>query len=47
MRIKERIQNWKMFLSEGIWDVNYENLSRMRAHLVKDLQVLIITIKTF
>ena len=27
--------------------MNYENLSRMRAHLVKDLQVLIITIKTF
>ncbi len=47
MGINTKIRKFKTYLSDDIWTVNYENLSRMRAHLVKDLRVLVITAKTF
>ena len=47
MGINSKIRNFKTYLSDGIWTENFENLSRMRAHLIKDLRVLIITVKTF
>ena len=34
-------------MSEDIWNENVSNLSKARARLVKDLRVLIITVKTF
>ena len=37
----------RSFLSEDIWNENLNNLSRMRAHFIKDLRVLVVTIKTF
>ena len=47
MGINNKIRNFKTYLSDGIWTENFENLSRMRAHLIKDLRVLVITVKTF
>ena len=47
MGINSKIRNFKTYLSDGIWTENFENLSRMRAHLIKDLRDLIITVKTF
>ena len=47
MGINTKIHKFRTYLSDDIWTVNYENLSRMRAHLVKDLRVLVITVKTF
>ena len=37
----------KRFLKEDIWELNIEELSRMKARLVRDLKILIITIRTF
>lgn len=47
MGLKDRFNRAKTYISEDIWNENYENLSRMRAHLVKDLKVMLITAKTF
>lgn len=41
------IRKVRSFLSEDIWNENLNNLSRMRAHFIKDLRVLVVTIKTF
>ena len=43
----KKIRKVKSFLSEDIWTENLNNLSRMRAHFIKDLRVLVVTIKTF
>ncbi len=43
----KKIRKVKSFLSEDIWNENLNNLSRMRAHFIKDLRVLVVTIKTF
>ena len=42
----KKIRKVKSFLSEDIWNENLNNLSRMRAHFIKDLRVLVVTIKT-
>ncbi len=47
MGIRSGIQKIKSYLTEGIWSENFEELSRMRLRIVKDLQVLMLTIKTF
>ena len=47
MGIRSGIHNIKSYLTEGIWSENFEELSRMRLRIVKDLQVLMLTIKTF
>ena len=43
----KKIRKVKSFLSEDIWNENLNNLSRMRAHFIKDLRILVVTIKTF
>lgn len=43
----KKIRRVKSFLSEDIWNENLNNLSKMRAHLIKDLRVLVVTVKTF
>ena len=43
----KKIRKVRSFLSEDIWNENLNNLSRMRAHFIKDLRVLVVTIKTF
>ena len=43
----KKIRKVKSFLSEDIWNENLNNLSKMRAHFIKDLRVLVVTIKTF
>lgn len=43
----KKIRKVRNFLSEDIWNENLNNLSRMRAHFIKDLRVLVVTIKTF
>ena len=47
MGIRSGIHNIKSYLTEGIWSENFEELSRIRLRIVKDLQVLMLTIKTF
>ncbi len=47
MGIRSGIQRVKSYLTEGIWSEDFEELSRMRLRIVKDLQVLMLTIKTF
>ena len=43
----KKIRKVRSFLSEDIWNENLNNLSRMRAHFIKDLRVLVVTINTF
>ena len=43
----KKIRKVRSFLSEDIWNENLNNLSRMRAHFITDLRVLVVTIKTF
>lgn len=43
----KKIRKVRSFLSEDIWNENLNSLSRMRAHFIKDLRVLVVTIKTF
>ena len=43
----KKIRKVRSFLSEDIWNENLSDLSRMRAHFIKDLRVLVVTIKTF
>lgn len=43
----KKIRKVRSFLSEDIWNENLNNLSRMRAHFIKDLRVLVVTIKIF
>ena len=43
----KKIRKVRSFLSEDIWNENLNNLSRMRAHFIKDLRVLVVTTKTF
>lgn len=43
----KKIRKVRSFLSEDIWNENLNNLSRMRAHFIKDLRILVVTIKTF
>lgn len=47
MGIRAGIQKIKSYLTEGIWSENFEELSKKRLRIVKDLQVLMLTIKTF
>lgn len=47
MKIKEKIHRLKNYLSDGIWNENFDELSRMRKRFVKDLRVIILTVKTF
>ncbi len=43
----KKIRRFRDYLSEDLWTENLNNLSRIRARLVKDLRVLVITVKTF
>ena len=45
--MREPIQRLRTYLSEDIWNENISSLSMVKARLVKDLRVLIITTKTF
>ena len=45
--IGHRIQRMKRFITDDIWHVEMENISRAKARAIKYLKVLIITIKTF
>ncbi|MGM9794212.1 MAG: YihY/virulence factor BrkB family protein [Candidatus Cryptobacteroides sp.] len=47
MGIRTKIRRFRDYMSEDIWNENVSNLSKARARLVKDLRVLIITVKTF
>ena len=47
MKIKDKIHRLKNYLSDGIWNENFDELSRMRKRFVKDLRVIILTVKTF
>ena len=40
MKIKEKIHRLKNYLSDGIWNENFDELSRMRKRFVKDLRVI-------
>lgn len=46
-RLKNKTYKLKNFFSEGIWQLEMEELSRAKARFVKYIKVLIITIKTY
>ena len=46
-RVRKYSDTVKRFFAEGIWKLNMEELSRAKAKTIKDIKVLIITIKTF
>jgi membrane protein len=46
-RITRRTYRLKRFISDDIWTMELENLSKARARFVKYLKVMMITIKTF
>ncbi|MCF0173718.1 MAG: YihY/virulence factor BrkB family protein [Bacteroidales bacterium] len=47
MTLKERYKALKKFLKEDIWDVQIENLGRIKRKMVLYLQALIVTMRTF
>lgn len=46
-RIVKRTYRLKNFFSEGIWQMELEELSKTKARFIKYMKVLLITIKTF
>ncbi|MCI1640213.1 MAG: YihY/virulence factor BrkB family protein [Bacteroidales bacterium] len=47
MKIKERIQKIRKYISEEIWQLDTDDFSRFKARIIRDVKVLIITIRTF
>ncbi|MCD8313821.1 MAG: YihY/virulence factor BrkB family protein [Bacteroidales bacterium] len=47
MTVKEAYNRAKNFISEDIWKVNIDELTKAKAKLVKYIKVIIITLKTF
>lgn len=47
MAIKKKIRKTKFFINEGIWDIELEELSKVKARAIKFLQIAIVTLKTF
>ncbi len=46
-KAKEYIYRLKKFLSEDVWHLNLDELSKAKARLVRDTQVILIALKTF
>lgn len=46
-KLGEYIFRIKKFFSEDIWKVNVDELSKAKARLVKDIQVVLVALKTF
>ena len=46
-KAKEYIYRLKKFLSEDVWHLNVDELSKAKARLVRDTQVILIALKTF
>ena len=46
-KIKHKTHKLKRFISEDIWEMEMEELSRAKARFIKYVKVLIITVKTF
>lgn len=46
-RIAKRTYRLKKYVSDDIWDIDLEELSKAKARFVKYMKVLLITIKTF
>lgn len=44
---KKNFKKFEQFLAEDIWKVDIEELSKVKARTIKDIKILIITIKTF
>lgn len=47
MGLGKKIEDVKAFLSEDIWQINLDDLSKMKARLVKDGRVVLLMLKTF
>ncbi len=45
--IGNKLRKLSDYLSEDIWNVNLNNLSRFRKRFVKDLRIIILTVRTF
>ena len=46
-KIKHKTRKLKRFISEDIWEMEMEELSKAKARFIKYVKVLIITVKTF
>lgn len=46
-RIKSLVRWTKKFITHDIWEFNFSELSKARARIVRDLQVVIVALKTF
>ena len=46
-KIKHKTHKLRRFISEDIWEMEMEELSRAKARFIKYVKVLIITVKTF
>ena len=46
-KVRHRFENIRNFLSEDIWKIDIEELSRFKASALKYTKILIITLKTF
>ena len=46
-KIKHKTHKLRRFISEAIWEMEMEELSRAKARFIKYVKVLIITVKTF
>ncbi len=47
MGVREKYDKARSFISEDIWRVNIDELTKVKARLVKYMKVIIITLKTF
>lgn len=46
-KLKKGIKLTKWFISDGVWEANIDELSKMKARAVRFLQIAIVTLKTF
>ena len=47
MGLGKKIEDVKAFLREDIWQINLDDLSKMKARLIKDGRVVLLMLKTF
>lgn len=47
MRLRTSMDRWRNFVTNGIWDLDTESFTRLKARFVRYAKVLIITVKTF
>ena len=46
-KVRHKFNRMRDFFSEGIWEIDLDELSRFKASVIKYTKILILTLKTF